>query len=242
MRRTVRHQPKLFEVSYSRVFYRAHFRLPSFWVLQVFGFCCFGLASLLVVMPYVRQPRELGYSNLEALLADQMVICFGFFFSSLTLRPVCRTLLRHPLSWLGLQARALVWSVLVGITAALGISHLMIATPDPIEVLEACVKASALLFLWSNLYFSIKQSQQLSFVSAAASVRYGSPDRSPDSRFRLARRYRCLQLRHTLLYPHWLSRPDSFHQRCRMDCRRRRLLGTAYSRWNSSSSRDHEVP
>jgi len=30
------------------------------------------------------------------------------------------------------------------------------------EVLEACAKASTLLFLWSNLYFSVKHSRQLS--------------------------------------------------------------------------------
>jgi DNA-binding LytR/AlgR family response regulator len=142
--------------------YSTHLRLPSFWVLQFIGWCCFGLASLLFVMPYVRRPWELGYSNPETLLADQLVICFGFFLASLALRPVCRSLLRHPLPWFTLQFRALGWSVLVGTTAALILSHLVIATPDRIEVLEACIKASTLLFLWSNLYFSVKHSQQLS--------------------------------------------------------------------------------
>jgi DNA-binding LytR/AlgR family response regulator len=142
--------------------YSTHLRLPSFWVLQFIGWCCFGLASLLFVMPYVRQPWELGYPSLETLLADQLVICFGFFLASLALRPVCRSLLRHSLPWFTLQFRAFGWSLLVGSTAALILSRLLIATPDRVEVLEACVKASTVLFLWSNLYFSVKHSQQLS--------------------------------------------------------------------------------
>ena len=139
--------------------YRVHLRFPSFWLLQFIGFCCFSLASIVVVMPYVRRPWELGYPNLESLLADQLVICFAFFFASLALRPVCRFLLRYPLPWLALQLRAFGWSLLVGTTNALIVTHLLVATPDPVEVLEACIKASTLLFLWSNLYFSIKHSQ-----------------------------------------------------------------------------------
>src|SRR6266480_4543634 len=100
---------------------RAQTRFPSFWLLQTIGCCCFGLTSVLLVMPYVRQPWELGYPNLEGLFSDQMVMCLGVF----------------------------------------------IATPDPIEGLEACIKASALLFLWCNLYFSVKHSQRQSQVEVA---------------------------------------------------------------------------
>ena len=142
--------------------YRAHLRLPSFWFLQATGWCCLGLASLLFVLPYVRQPWELGYPNLETLFADQLVMCLGVFFASLALRPVCRSLLQRSLPWLPLQLRALAWSLLVGTTSALAISRLIIATPEPIEILEACLKVSALLFLWCNLYFSVKYSQQQS--------------------------------------------------------------------------------
>ena len=111
-------------------------------------------------MPYVRQPAELGYRNLESLFTDQMVMCLGVFFASLALRPVCRSLVQRSLPWLAVQLRALGWSLLVGTTAALVVSRLIIAIPDRIELLEACFKASALLFLWCNLYFSIKHSQR----------------------------------------------------------------------------------
>jgi DNA-binding LytR/AlgR family response regulator len=84
----------------------------------------------------------------------------GVFFASIALRPVCRSLIQRSLPWISLQLRALGWSLFAGTTAALVISHLIIATPDLVELLEACVKASALFFLWCNLYFSIKHSQQ----------------------------------------------------------------------------------
>ena len=142
-------------VLYSRQIY-----FPSFWLLQAIGCCCFGLASILLVVPYVRQPWELGYSSLESLFTDQLVMCLGVFFASLALRPVCRSLLQRSLAWLPLQLGALGGSLLVGTITALVISRLIIATPDPIELIEACVKASAVLFLWCNLYFSIKHSQR----------------------------------------------------------------------------------
>jgi hypothetical protein len=142
------------------VFYRAHTRLPSFWLLQTIGCSCFALASILLVVPYVRQPWELGYSNPESLFSDQFVMSLGVFFASLALRPICRSLTQRSLPWLPLQLRALGWSLLVGTMAALVVSRLIIAIPDPLESLEACVKASALLFLWCNLYFSVKHSQR----------------------------------------------------------------------------------
>jgi len=137
--------------------YRAQLRAaPSFWLLQSIGWCCLGLASLLVVLPYLRQPWELGYPNLETLFTDQLVMWFGIFFATLGLRPVCRSLLQRSLPWFQLQLRALAWSLVVGTASALAISRLIIATPEHTEMLEACFKASAILYLWCNLYFSIK--------------------------------------------------------------------------------------
>lgn len=75
------------------------------------------------------------------------------------LRPVCRSLLLRPLSWITLEARAASWSLAIGSSAALIASRIIIARLELIELLEACAKASALLFLWCNLYFGIKQSQ-----------------------------------------------------------------------------------
>jgi DNA-binding LytR/AlgR family response regulator len=48
----------------------------------------------------------------------------------------------------------------IGTSAAFIASRIIISRLELIELLEACAKASALLFLWCNLYFGIKQSQR----------------------------------------------------------------------------------
>jgi hypothetical protein len=118
------------------------------------------MVSVLLVLPYARQPWELGYPNLETLLVDQFVMCLGIFSASVSLRPVCRSLTQRPLPWTSLELRALGWSVFAGTTTVLLFIHLITGTPDLFELLEACVKISAVLFLWCNLYFSIKHYQK----------------------------------------------------------------------------------
>lgn len=135
-------------------------RIPSFWRLQMAGWCCFCLLCALVVFPYVWQPGELGYQSPAALFADQGLLCVVGFLASLVLRPVCRSLVQRPLSWIALEVRAAGWCLVIGSSAALIASRIIIARPELVELLEACAKASALLFLWCNLYFGIKQSQR----------------------------------------------------------------------------------
>ncbi len=115
----------------------------------------------MVVLPYSRQPSELGYQGPVGLFADQGFMCLGIFLATLPLRPVCRSLLQRPVSWISMEIHAFGWSLLLGTSAALGVSRVIIATPEPMELVEACLKASALLFLWCNLYFGVKQSLQL---------------------------------------------------------------------------------
>jgi DNA-binding LytR/AlgR family response regulator len=135
-------------------------RIPSFWRLQATGWFCFFLLCTLVVFPYLWQPGELGYQSSKALFFDQGLMCLLCFLASLTLRPVCHTLLQRSLSWITLEVRTAAWSVAVGTSAALIADLLIIGKPELIELLEACAKTSVLLFLWCNLYFGIKQSQR----------------------------------------------------------------------------------
>src|SRR5215470_13866827 len=141
----------------TNVLVRSELRIPSFWWLQAAGWCCFGLLCVLVVLPYVRQPAELGYRNAKDLFADQGLMVVGAFVASLVLRPVCRSLAQRSLSWIPLEVRAATWSLITGSSAAFIASRLIIARPELVELLEACAKTSVLLFLWCNLYFSIKQ-------------------------------------------------------------------------------------
>lgn len=135
-------------------------RLPSFWWFQAVGWGCFCLLSVLVVLPYVRRPWELGYQDSTDLLADQGLMCLACFLASLALRPVCHSLVQRFLSWITLEVRAAGWSLAIGTFMALVISRFTLAKPEPVELWEACAKTSVLLFLWCNLYFSIKQSQR----------------------------------------------------------------------------------
>lgn len=135
-------------------------RLGSFWWFQTAGWGCFCLLSFLVVLPYVRQPAELGYQSLSALLRDQALMCFGGFFASLALRPVCRSLTQRLFSWIAMEVRATGWSLAIGTAMVVIISRFTLAKPEPMELLEACAKVSVVFFLWCNLYFGIKQSQR----------------------------------------------------------------------------------
>jgi two-component system LytT family sensor kinase len=141
------------------VFRRDELRTHSFWWFQTLGWGCFYLFSVLVVLPYIRQPGELGYRDLQGLLADQGLMCVCGFLASLGLRPVCRSLVRRSLPWIALEIRAAAWSSAMGTAMAVAASRVILATPEPMEVLELCARSSVLLFLWCNLYFSIKQSQ-----------------------------------------------------------------------------------
>jgi len=142
------------------VYKRGDSQTHSFWWFQTVGWSSFCLLSISVVLPYVRQPGELGYQGINGLLWDQGLMCLCGFLASLVLRPFCRCLVRQPLSWVVLQACAAGGSFVVGASAAVGAARLIITTLEPIELLEACARISLLLFLWSNLYFSIKRSQQ----------------------------------------------------------------------------------
>ena len=132
-------------------------QLRSFWWLQTVGWGGFCLLSVLFVLPYIRQPQQLGYPNLRYLFTDQGLICVAAFLASLALRPVCRSLLQHTFPWVSMQLRAAGWSFLIAASMVLIVSRLTRVEPEPMEVLEACAKMSVLLFLWCNLYFGVTQ-------------------------------------------------------------------------------------
>src|SRR5215472_5985575 len=113
---------------------RFQLRVPLFWWFQAVGWCCFCILSVLVVSPYIRRPWELGYQGPEGLFADQGVMCLGSFLASLVLRPVCRSLAQQSLSWMGMEVRAVGWSLATGSLAVLVVSRFIIAKPEPVEL------------------------------------------------------------------------------------------------------------
>ena len=128
--------------------------LPSFWQLQLLGWVAFYVIVLVAALPY-RKPEEFGY---------QTIGCTTMFLASFVLRPICRSLLRKPLSWMALEVRALAWSVAIGFIATL-ITELEILRSvgriwSDSDLPANTLQFSVVFFLWCTLYFSIKQWQQ----------------------------------------------------------------------------------
>lgn len=134
------------------MFKRDEFGFPSFWQLQAAGWVAFYVVLLVAVLPY-RKPEE---------FRDQTIGCVAMFLASLLLRPLCRSLVRRELPWIGLELRALAWSAVVGAIAAFitELAILRVVRLVWIDLLVNVVQFSFVLFLWCTLYFSIKQWQQ----------------------------------------------------------------------------------
>lgn len=125
---------------------------PSFWQLQVVGGVGLYLLDLFSLFPY-RQPGEVW---------NQTVFCATLFLSSLMLRPVCRFLLGRSLPWVTLELRAFACSAGYAAVAAFIVElaksrSFRLIWPN---FLDSWLAFSVLFFLWSTLYFSIKQWQQ----------------------------------------------------------------------------------
>jgi hypothetical protein len=117
--------------------------LPSFWCVQFAGWATFFLFVLLATLPGLKHPGTL-------------------FFGSCVLRPICRKLRRCPLSWLQVEARTLVWCLVVGPLASLVAEFIMMGFRRVSwgECLVVAVQFTIVLFLWCNLYLNAKYRQQ----------------------------------------------------------------------------------
>ena len=134
------------------MFQRDELGLPSFWQLQLLGWAAFYFVLLVAVLPYRKAEN----------FQNQTIACAAMFLASCTLRPVCRRLLRRSLPWIGLEVRALAWSVAAGTVAAFATELAIVRAVRLVwtDLLVDIVQFSVVLFLWCTLYLSIKQWQQ----------------------------------------------------------------------------------
>ena len=132
---------------------RKELNLPSFWRLQFMGWGCFLILVLVVSLPYAKE---------TGVLSDDVWFVASLFIASCVLRPLCRSLARRSLSWLGLETRAFAWSVLVGAAAAFVPDLLSegLRGVDLAQWLVNSLQYSVMLLLWCSMYFSIKQWRQ----------------------------------------------------------------------------------
>jgi two-component system, LytTR family, sensor kinase len=123
----------------------------TFWNVQIAGWCCFYVSAVVTAIPELKSGG----------LWTASVFVVLTFAASCALRPVCAWLIRRPLSWVGLEARALTYCIPIGVVVAFLVA--LIAehrVPGWMEWLETAVQASFVLFVWSSLYFSLKLWQQ----------------------------------------------------------------------------------
>jgi two-component system LytT family sensor kinase len=131
-------------------------RFPSFWQLQAIGWGSLYAWGLLGLISGLR-----NWSG--AFRVNTLAIAF-MFLNSIALRPVCRSLLRRSTDWLGFILRTAAWSVVLGNVSALAIGCFLDGFHNMSwsDFVANSMQFSLLLFMWCNLYFSIKHWQQSS--------------------------------------------------------------------------------
>ena len=149
---------------------RDYFGFPKFWPLQIAGWCCYYLSVFILLLPSIKQPGALRASGLWVAV---------MFAVSCLMRPVCRFLMRRGLSWIALEMRAILGCITAGAIAGYLIE--VVTSPNrPVQWpdrLAYSTQATFLLFLWCNLYFSVKRWQELErerelLLRAEAEARY----------------------------------------------------------------------
>jgi two-component system, LytTR family, sensor kinase len=128
-------------------------RFYSFWQLQAIGWGSFYLLQLAESIAPMHRPGGLREPTLTV----------GFMLlGSCALRYACRSLSRRSLPWLSLEWRAAAWCLVVGTVSAFGaeLAILGIREITWARHVPNTLQFTFMFFMWSNLYFSIKQWQQ----------------------------------------------------------------------------------
>src|SRR5262249_53239007 len=126
-------------------------RSPSFWPLQAGGWMLTYVLLLMAALPHIAERDVLRYNT---------VACVVLFCATLAIRPLCRLAsARWMYSWLALQACAFSLSLLLGTFAsfAAGLGTFGWARLNGDNLMLSYLQCGVLIFLWCNLYISIKQ-------------------------------------------------------------------------------------
>ena len=128
-----------------------HAGTPSFWRLQAVAWTLTYVLLLLAALPHLTERDIFRYNT---------VGCAVLFCLTLGIRPLSRALsTRWRYSWLALQACALVLSLFLGMFAsfAIGLGTFGWARLNGSNWMLSWLQCGAVIFLWCNLYISIKQ-------------------------------------------------------------------------------------
>jgi len=132
-------------------------QLPSlpFWQVQLIGWTCFYLLTIVASAPYFREP---------GVFIDNTFWVFVLFAMSWLLRPACRASLRRRRPWFVHELHALLFAMVMSTITALVVYFAVVGTqPESWSGLPLdFVQNAVVLFLWCNLYFGAKQWQEMS--------------------------------------------------------------------------------
>jgi two-component system LytT family sensor kinase len=156
---------------------------PSFWPAQVLGWGYFYLLLLASNLPSLKKPGNLWVISISVL---------SMFAASCVLRVPCRALVRRDLPWISLETRAFVLSLLAGAASGLAHEWSIGHWQGAWDWLSSTVHSTMILFLWCNLYFSVKHWQQ------------SARERERGLRIEAQARYASLRALRYQLNPHFL--------------------------------------
>jgi len=144
---------------------------PSFWRLQAGCWMLLYVLLLLAALPHLAERDVLRYNT---------VACVILFFLTLAVRPLCRMASAQWMhSWVALQACSCALSLLLGTFAsfATGLGTFGWTRLNGSNWMLSCLQCAAVLFVWCNLYISIKQwKSPTGSVSSALAIHAQAPE------------------------------------------------------------------
>jgi len=168
----------------------------SFWRLQAVGWTLMYVLLLLAALPHLAERDILRYNTFGC------VVLFGL---SLAIRPLCRMIsTRWTHSWLALEACAGTFSLLLGTFASflIGLVTFGWARLNGGNWTLSFLQCGAVIFLWCNLYISIKHWRfPAASISATPAPQQQAPEYATQFAIRAGSRIQVVYERHVL----WVS-------------------------------------
>ena len=135
---------------------------PSFWLLQAGGWTLMYALLLLAAFPHLTERDILRYNT---------VACAVLFCATLAVRPLCRlATARWTHSWFALESCTFALSLLLGTFAsfATGLGTFGWTRLNGSNWMLSFLQCGGVIFLWCNLYISIKHWRVASAIVSAA--------------------------------------------------------------------------
>lgn len=122
------------------------FTVRAIWKFQLLGWGCLYLMTLAATAPEIRRLDQIGTASIDV---------GALFLTSFLMWPLCRRLLRRPLTLFALEIWALLLSLAIGIASASLVDATLFEPRSLASRLFDAFQYAIALFLWCSLYFSV---------------------------------------------------------------------------------------